>query len=113
MNTPLSDWLQVVRSTAHQEAPPITMWPHVPRGSPFAVARFARVPFPRGTPGAFRARLPIKSGARSLQWKRGAHASSAESGASVSGNAAVSTAPPRSLTYVRTEPKPDGNPSTT
>ncbi|KAG2668624.1 hypothetical protein I3760_14G000400 [Carya illinoinensis] len=108
----MSRILKVVRSTAHQEAAPITMWPRVARGSPFAAARFARVPFPRGIPGTFGARLPIKSGARSLQWKRDAHATPAESGASVSGNAVLSNAP-RSLTYVRTEPKPDGNPSTT
>lgn len=96
------------RSTAHQEAAPMMTWPRIARGSPFAAARFARVPFPRGMPGAFRARPPIKPGARSLQWKRDPQATLTDSGAPVSGNAVPSPAA-RSLTYVRTEPKPDGN----
>ncbi|KAB1224815.1 Polyadenylate-binding protein 2-A [Morella rubra] len=109
----MSRILKVVRrSAAHQEAGPIMTWPRIARGSPFGTARFARAPFPRGMPGAFRVRPPIKPGARSLQWKRDAQATPAESGAPVFGNAVPSTAP-RSLTYVRTEPKPDGNPGTT
>ena len=87
-------------------------WPRIARGSPFAAARFARVHFPRGMSGAFRGRPPIKPGARSLQWKRDPQATLAESGASVSGSAVPSSAS-RSLTYVRTEPKPDGNQGTT
>ena len=96
------------RSAANQEAAPIMTWP---RGNPFAAARFARVPFPRGMSGAFRARPLLKLGARSMQWKRDAQATPAESGASVYGNA-IPSPTARSLTYVRTEPKPDGNPST-
>ncbi|XP_023881866.2 protein gar2 [Quercus suber] len=106
----MSRILKVVRrSAANQEAAPIMTWP---RANPFAAARFARVPFPRGMSGAFRARPPLKLGARSMQWKRDAQATPAESGASVYGNAILSPTA-RSLTYVRTEPKPDGNPSTT
>nr|XP_023881866.1 protein gar2 [Quercus suber]POE73790.1 polyadenylate-binding protein 2 [Quercus suber] len=106
----MSRILKVVRrSAANQEAAPIMTWP---RANPFAAARFARVPFPRGMSGAFRARPPLKLGARSMQWKRDAQATPAESGASVYGNA-IPSPTARSLTYVRTEPKPDGNPSTT
>ncbi|XP_040991152.1 uncharacterized protein LOC121238373 [Juglans microcarpa x Juglans regia] len=108
----MSRILKVVRSTAHQEAAPIMTWPRIARGSPFAAARFARVPFPRGIAGAFRGRPPIKPGARSLQWKRDAQATQPENGAPVSGNSVLSTAP-RSLTYVRAGSKPDGNPGTT
>lgn len=96
------------RSSTHQEAAPGMSWPRIARGSPFAAARFARVPFQRGIPGAFRARLPVKLGARSLQWKRDAQPTPAESGAPASNNS-VPSPTARSLTYVRTEPKPDGN----
>uniref|UniRef100_A0A2N9IGK9 RRM domain-containing protein n=1 Tax=Fagus sylvatica TaxID=28930 RepID=A0A2N9IGK9_FAGSY len=109
----MSRILKVVRrSAAHQEAAPIMTWPRIAQGSPFAAARFARAPFPRGMPGGFRARPPIKLGARSMQWKRDAQATPAESGASVFGNV-VPSPTARSLTYVRTEPKPDLNPGTT
>lgn len=109
----MSRILKVVRrSTAHQEAAPMMTWPRIARGSPFAAARFARVPFPRGMSGAFRGRPPIKPGARSLQWKRDPQATPAESGAPVSGSTIPSPSS-RSLTYVRTEPKPDGNQGTT
>ena len=96
------------RSSAHQEAVPVMTWSRIVRGSPFAAARFARAPFARGTPGAFRPRLPIKPGARSFQWKRDAQATPADAGASVTGNN-VSSPTVRSLTYVRTEPKSEGN----
>ncbi|XP_034704467.1 uncharacterized protein LOC117928634 [Vitis riparia] len=105
----MSRILKVVkRSSTHQEAAPGMSWPRIARGSPFAAARFARVPFQRGIPGAFRARLPVKLGARSLQWKRDAQPTLAESGAPASNNS-VPSPTARSLTYVRTEPKPDGN----
>ena len=101
---------QVVRrsSTTHQEATPGMTWPRIARGSPFAAARFARVPFPRGIPGGFRARLPVKPGARSLQWKRDAQPTPGESGAPAFNNS-VPSPTARSLTYVRTEPKLGGN----
>lgn len=105
--------LQVVRrSAAHQEAASIMTWPRIARGSPFSTARFSRVPFPRGIPGAaFRPRLPIRPGARSMQWKRDAQAPPGESGALLSGNT-VPSPTARSLTYVRTEPKPKASSGT-
>ncbi|KAF2319418.1 hypothetical protein GH714_015643 [Hevea brasiliensis] len=101
----MSRILKVVkRSSAHQEATPIMTWPRIFRGSQYATTRFTRVPFARGIPGAFRPRVPMKLGARSLQWKRDAQGTPAESGAPVSANSLVSPTA-RSLTYVRTEPK--------
>ncbi|KAJ0095083.1 hypothetical protein Patl1_17233 [Pistacia atlantica] len=47
-----------------------------------------------------------------LSWKRDAQATPAESGAQVPGNSVLSPTA-RSLTYVRTEPKADGNSGTT
>lgn len=99
----MSRILKVVRkSSAHQEAAVVvtTTWPRVSRGSPFGASRFGRVPFPRGV---YRSRLPIKTGARSLQWKRDAQTSSPS-------ESIPSPAPTtRNLTYVRTEAKTDGN----
>ncbi|XP_021280563.1 nucleolin 1 [Herrania umbratica] len=107
----LSRILKVVkRSSAHQEAASVMTWPRIARGSPFAAARYARAPFPRGIPGAYRSRLPFKPGARSLQWKRDAQASPADAAASVTGNNVFSPTA-RSLTYVRTEPKSERNAS--
>ncbi|KAM1018095.1 hypothetical protein ACFX2C_039757 [Malus domestica] len=96
------------RGAAHQEAAPGVMWPRVTRGSPFATARFGRSPFPRGMSGAYRPRPLIKPGARSLQWKRDTQATQGETGSPVTGSA-VPSPTARSLTYVRTEPKPAGN----
>ncbi|XP_050210228.1 uncharacterized protein LOC126660670 [Mercurialis annua] len=101
----MSRILKVVkRSPANQEATTNMTWPRVTRATPFTPGRFSRAHFPRGIPGAFRPRFTMKPGARSFQWKRDAPA---ESAAPVSGSLASPTA--RSLTYVRTEPKPDGN----
>lgn len=64
--------------------------------------RFTRAPsYLRG--GAFRGRSVVRAGARSMQWKR----DSADTG----NNNTVAVAPnnARSLTYVRTESKSDGN----
>ena len=95
------------RSSAQQDAAPIMTWPRIARSSPFAAARYARSPFARGIPGGFRPRLPIKPGARSLQWKRDAQATPADAAVSVSANN-VSSPVARSLTYVRTEAKLEG-----
>ncbi|KAK8615085.1 hypothetical protein V6N13_068871 [Hibiscus sabdariffa] len=104
----LSRILKVVKKTsAPQEAAPVMTWPRIVRGSPFAAARFARAPFARGIPGAFRPHLPIKPGARSFQWKRDSQATPSDAAAS---NFPSPTA--RSLTYIRTEPKPAGNATT-
>ncbi|KAH7570680.1 hypothetical protein JRO89_XS05G0155000 [Xanthoceras sorbifolium] len=100
------------RNAAHQDAAPLMAWPRIARGSPYAAARFTRAPFPRGLQGAFRPRLPIKPGARSLQWKRDAQATPADSIAQFPGNT-IPSPTARSLTYVRSEPKTDGNPGGT
>ncbi|CAI0428062.1 unnamed protein product [Linum tenue] len=105
----MSRILKVIkRSAATQEdSPPTMVWPlGVPRGSPYGVARFSRSPFVRGIPGggAFRGRF--KLGARSMQWKRGAQGSNAD--ATITRSSSVNSPGPRSLTYVRTEPKQEG-----
>ncbi|XP_024026773.1 RNA-binding protein 34, partial [Morus notabilis] len=108
----MSRLLKVVRrSAAQQEAAPAMTWPR--RATPFPTARFSRAPFPRGMPGSYRPRPIIKpGGARSFQWKRDAQPSPSESGAPPSGNV-VPSPTSRSLTYIRTEPKPEANPGTT
>ncbi|KAK1552010.1 hypothetical protein Q3G72_008808 [Acer saccharum] len=109
----MSRILKVVkRNAAHQDAAPLMTWPRISRGSPYAAARFSRAPFPRGIQGSFRPRLPIIPGARSMQWKRDGQATPAEAGAQVPGNT-VHSPTARSLTYVRTEAKTDGNPGST
>lgn len=96
------------KSSAPQEAAaPVMTWPRVARGSPFVAARFGRAPFARGMPGAFRPHLPIKPGARSFQWKRDAQMTATPTEAVTGTN--VSSPTFRSLTYVRTEPKSEGN----
>ncbi|XP_058071867.1 nucleolin 1 [Magnolia sinica] len=111
----MSRILKVVRrASAHHEVSPVMAWPRVARASPFA-ARLARASFVRGNPNAFRARLPIKQGARSLQWKRdapsnptipltGDGAANLQNGATNSANS-VPSPTGRNLTYIRTEPK--------
>ncbi|KAJ4711649.1 putative RNA binding family protein [Melia azedarach] len=104
----MSRILKVVkRSAAHQESTPLITWPRA-RGSPYTAVRFTRAPFSRSIPGGFRPHLPIKPGARSLQWKRDAQATPAETGAQVPLNS-VPSPTARSLTYVRQEPKLDGS----
>lgn len=109
----MSRILKVVRkSSATPEAASATVWPRVARGSPFAVSRFGRVPFPRGIPTLYRSRLPIRPGARSMQWKRDAQPTSTEnSGLTAPSSNAVLSPIPRSMTYVRTESKTNGNSS--
>ncbi|KAK1382754.1 putative PWI domain, nucleotide-binding alpha-beta plait domain-containing protein [Heracleum sosnowskyi] len=99
----------VMKSAAPPEPAPVMTFPRISRGSMFTASRFGRVPFPRGIPGSFRARLPIKSGARSFQWKRGAQMASDTP--SVSDISVPSTNAPRSLTYIRTEAKANANSS--
>ncbi|KAM6570603.1 hypothetical protein CsatB_018588 [Cannabis sativa] len=110
----MSRLLKVVkRAAAHQETTPVMTWPRASRGAMFATGRFPRVAYPRGGLGSFRPRPLIKPGARSMQWKRDAQPSPAESGAPISTNA-VPSPTGRSLTYVRTEqPKQEANPGTT
>ncbi|KAI3448912.1 hypothetical protein Pfo_005577 [Paulownia fortunei] len=108
----MSRLLKVVRkSSAQPEAASVKTWPRIARASPFAVPRFGRVPFARGIPTLYRARVPIKPGARSFQWKREADSTVTET----SGQASNGIVPPptiRSLTYVRTEPKTNGSSGT-
>ncbi|KAL0379895.1 UNVERIFIED_CONTAM: hypothetical protein Sangu_0053800 [Sesamum angustifolium] len=95
--------MQIVRkSSAQLEAASAVTWPRIARASPFPVPRFGRSPFARGVPSSYRARMPIKPGARSFQWKREAQPTEALGQASSS---IVPPPPNRSLTYVRPEPK--------
>ncbi|KAF9597352.1 hypothetical protein IFM89_017255 [Coptis chinensis] len=107
----MSRILKVVRkSSAYMESSNVLAWPRVSRASPFA-AQLARVPFPRGMPAAFRTRLAVKPGARSLQWKRDTTPAS-EGNVNVSNGASSNNVPSptgRSLTYVRKDNKPDTN----
>ncbi|KAK1259418.1 hypothetical protein QJS04_geneDACA010341 [Acorus gramineus] len=108
----MSRILKVVqRSSA--EASPLMTWPRMVRATPFAARLAARGPFTRGITSPFRARLPIKPGARSLQWKRetGPATPTSEvkqSTASTSGSNVLSPTG-RNLTYVRPEPNLNGN----
>ncbi|XP_020592819.1 uncharacterized protein LOC110033243 isoform X2 [Phalaenopsis equestris] len=84
-------------------------WPRIARPSPFT-SRLGRMPFPRGIlTGAFRARLPVKPGARSLQWKRESTALQTLEGPRSVQNMPVThgNAPhaitKRNLTYIRPE----------
>ncbi|KAG7018087.1 Polyadenylate-binding protein 2-A [Cucurbita argyrosperma subsp. argyrosperma] len=102
----MSRILKVVRKNSSQlEGASIVTRPRAVRGSPFPTPRFTRGPFLRGVPGGLRARPPLKLGARSMQWKRDSQTTTADNGASLSGNSVLSSGA-RSLTYVRTEPKP-------
>jgi len=109
--------LQVVRkSSMHHEAAAMMGWPRISRASRFA-SRLSRASFSRGVlPGAFRARLPIKPGARSLQWKReGSAAQTTADGTKNTQNASLTSGnnvpspTGRNLTYIRAEPKVDAS----
>lgn len=103
----MSRILKVVRRSSMDAH--VIGWPRIARASPFA-SRLRRMPFPRGIlTGAFRARLPVKPGARSLQWKRGTTASQTLEGPRSVQNAPVTPGNTphaiarRNLTYVRPE----------
>ncbi|KAJ1271487.1 hypothetical protein BS78_06G131100 [Paspalum vaginatum] len=106
----MSRILKVIRKSSAE----VTQLPGLPRasrGSPFA-SRLIRTAYPRPTfAGAIRGRLPLRGGARSLQWKRGA-TDPADAGKpnqttpAAPGNQLV-TPTTRSFTYTRTEPKPN------
>ncbi|CAN4110396.1 unnamed protein product [Withania somnifera] len=108
----MSRILKVVRkSSATPEAASVIVRHHITRGS-FSAFRFGRVPFPRGMPTLYRSRLPVRPGARSMQWKRDAQPTSTEnSGLATPSSNAVPSPISRSLTYVRTESKTNGNSS--
>uniref|UniRef100_A0A6V7QX72 RRM domain-containing protein n=1 Tax=Ananas comosus var. bracteatus TaxID=296719 RepID=A0A6V7QX72_ANACO len=111
----MSRILKVVRRSSH-EAAQMLGWPRISRVSPFA-SRLGRLAYPRGVlPGAFRGRLPIKGGARSLQWKRDeasspqlSEAAKATTNALLASGNQVLSPTARSLTYTRTEAKADGS----
>ncbi|CAL5031513.1 unnamed protein product [Urochloa decumbens] len=106
----MSRILKVVKKSS-AEATQLPGVPHASRGSPFA-SRLIRTAYPRPAfPGAIRGRLPLRGGARSLQWKR-VGADSADAGKpsqttpAAPGNQLVAPTT-RSFTYTRTEPKPN------
>lgn len=103
----MSRILKVVRRSSVEAH--VIGWPRIARTSPFA-SRLGRMPFPRGIlTGAFRARRPVKSGARSLQWKRETAAPQTQEGARSVQNAPTTprntpyAIAGRNLTYVRHE----------
>ncbi|TKW04927.1 hypothetical protein SEVIR_7G142300v4 [Setaria viridis] len=104
----MSRILKVVRKSS-TEATQLSGLPRASRGSPFA-SRLIRTAYPRPTfPGAIRGRLPLRGGARSFQWKRGAADSTdagkpSQTAPAAPGNQLV-TPITRSFTYTRTEPK--------
>eukprot|EP00262_Sarcandra_glabra_P000377 TRINITY_DN1043_c0_g1_i8.p1 TRINITY_DN1043_c0_g1~~TRINITY_DN1043_c0_g1_i8.p1 ORF type:complete len:722 (-),score=141.28 TRINITY_DN1043_c0_g1_i8:537-2702(-) len=102
----------VLRGSAHHETAPMMVWPRMPRASPFTSRLPRLLRFPRGIPHSFRPHLPVKHGARSLQWKRespsGEATGSLQNSSLITGNNAP-TPTGRGLTYVRTESKLDGN----
>ncbi|XP_062184873.1 uncharacterized protein LOC133888590 isoform X2 [Phragmites australis] len=106
----MSRILKVVRKSSI-EVPQLSGRPRASRGSPFA-SRLIRTAYPRRMfSGAIRGRLPLRGGARSLQWKRDT-ADSTDAGKpsqttpATPGNQLV-TQTARSFTYTRTEPKPN------
>ncbi|KAG0473914.1 hypothetical protein HPP92_015771 [Vanilla planifolia] len=97
----MSRILKVARRSSVEAS--VMGWPRVSRASPFA-SGLGRMPFPRGImPTAFRTRLPVKPGARSLQWKRDTAAALTTEGAKSIQISPRNTG--RNLTYVRPESK--------
>uniref|UniRef100_A0A0D9W653 RRM domain-containing protein n=1 Tax=Leersia perrieri TaxID=77586 RepID=A0A0D9W653_9ORYZ len=106
----MSRILKVIRRNS-AEVPQLPGWSRASRGSPFA-SRLTRTAYPRSAfPGATRGRLPLRGGARSLQWKR-EDADTVDAGKSSNsipiptGNQLVSPVA-RSFTYTRAEPNQD------
>lgn len=101
--------MQIVKKSSAQPdaaaaaaATSVMPWPRIARASPFPVPRYSRPPFTGGMPSLYRPRAPIKPGARSYQWKRGADQASH----------VIQSPTARSLTYVRPEPKTNGSSGT-
>ncbi|CAI9764683.1 unnamed protein product [Fraxinus pennsylvanica] len=94
----MSRILKIARKSSVQpENASVMTWPRISRASPFPIPRFSRVPFARGIPNVYRARVPIKPGARSFQWKRDAQSTATEM-LGKNGNSVVSSPTTRSLT---------------
>ncbi|XP_057798002.1 uncharacterized protein LOC131014141 [Salvia miltiorrhiza] len=107
----LSRILKIVKkSSAQPDAASVMTWPRVARAS-FVVPRYGRAPFTRGMPSLYRGRVPMKPGARSFQWKRGADSTVTETSGQAS-NSMISSPTTRSLTYVRAETKTNGSSGT-
>ncbi|KAJ6828293.1 nucleolin 1 [Iris pallida] len=110
----MSRILKVIRkSSMHHEVAPVLGWPRMARASPFSSSRL-RSPLTRGgLSGAFRARLPVKPGARSLQWKRDVStAQNTAEGTKSNQNASGNNAPSptgQNLTYIRPAAKVDAS----
>ncbi|CAH9122855.1 unnamed protein product [Cuscuta epithymum] len=105
----MSRILKVVRKSYAPPEPAgsaMSSWPRIVRGTRFTASTFGRSPFLSrgGMHNAYRARLTVKPGARSMQWKRDAPAAPNQT----SGNA-IPSFTPRSMTYVRTEVKTIGS----
>ncbi|KAH6812345.1 hypothetical protein C2S51_026107 [Perilla frutescens var. frutescens] len=101
----------VKKNSAQPDAASVMTWPRVARASPFVVPRYGRGPFARGIPSLYRGRIPMKPGARSFQWKRGADSTVTETSGQAS-NSMIPSPTTRSLTYVRAEPKTNGSSGT-
>lgn len=104
--------VQVVRrSSAHPEAAAMMIgWPRSARGSPYTSRLSRGIPYSRGVlPSVFRGRLPLKSGARSLQWRREASAQKGSQTASAAAGNTVLSPTGRNLTYVRPDTKTDAS----
>ncbi|KAL8542348.1 hypothetical protein ACS0TY_003278 [Phlomoides rotata] len=98
----MSRILKIVKKSSAQPpaaAASVTPWPRVARASQFSVPRYSRSPF------TYRPRASNKPGGRSFQWKRGGDTLSQAS-------SVVQSPTARSLTYVRPEPKTNGNSGT-
>uniref|UniRef100_A0A0D9ZM11 RRM domain-containing protein n=1 Tax=Oryza glumipatula TaxID=40148 RepID=A0A0D9ZM11_9ORYZ len=106
----MSRMLKVVRKNS-LEVSQQSGWPRGSRGSTFP-SRLTRTAYPRPAfPGAMRGRLPLRGGARSLQWKRdnADTVDAAKPGHSTpipTGNQLISPVV-RSFTYTRAEQKQD------
>ncbi|KAH7682083.1 Nuclear polyadenylated RNA binding protein [Dioscorea alata] len=107
----MSRILKVVRrSSAHPEAAAMIGWPRSARGSPYASRLSRGIPYARGViPSVFRGRLPLKSGARSLQWRRETSAQKGSQTASAPAGNTVLSPTGRNLTYVRPDTKTDAS----
>ena len=103
--------MQVVRrSSAHPEAAAMVGWPRIARGSPYASRLSRGIPYARGVlRSVFRGHLPLKSGARSLQWRREASSQKGSQTASAAAGNTVLSPTGRNLTYVRPETKADAS----
>ncbi|XP_042008454.1 uncharacterized protein LOC121757045 [Salvia splendens] len=108
----LSRILKIVKkSSAQPDTASVMTWPRVAWASPFVVPRYGRAPFARGMASLYRGggRVPMKPGARSFQWKRGADSTLTTETSGQASNNIISSPSTRNLTYVRAEAKANGS----